>query len=163
MKSRYDDTWRKLYENRSFIDTLANYDSDIPGSAAAALNPGERVRLASQLELEPGHVLDLGQTDSHRMTSHEDECLHTLIKGMGLMWIPSRARWYITSELYTAMGFPVDAEFQRITGVSCFVSRGVRDSNPRRTFASLRSALGNAMHVNAVGSVLSQPCSCVRW
>eukprot|EP00969_Alexandrium_andersonii_P185966 8216667-Alexandrium_andersonii.AAC.1 len=82
------------------------------------------------------------------------EDLHTLVRGMGLVWVHRLRRWYTVSELLTAMGFPITEESQRwCGGVRCQFSRGVT-GYPGRTRHSVKAAIGNAMHTNSIGSAL---------
>eukprot|EP00969_Alexandrium_andersonii_P293521 12974309-Alexandrium_andersonii.AAC.1 len=71
---------------------------------------------------------------------------------MGLLWVPELARWYTTSELLSAMGFPISLSAQQATGVACQFSVGQCGTYPGRSRHSVKAACGNAMHVNAVGS-----------
>ena len=95
------------------------YEYDDPeGSWEFALNKAERSRLAEFSAKDAHRCWDLGQSEKRPCSSHVGEALHTLIRGMGLLWLPvlNPPRWWAASELALAMGFPVKHELATATG-----------------------------------------------
>ena len=108
----------------------------------------------------PGQCVDLGQHKEFMIHSAAGSPMHTLIKGMGLQWAPELDRWFTPSELLTMMGFPISAEAVAVTGEMCQFSRHATKPYPGRTRASCVSAVGNAMHMNAIGAVIMATLWC---
>ena len=114
----------------------------------------ERARQIAYLKNDSGRVYDLGQTEARRISSAYDEPLHTLMHGMGIIWVNKLEppRWFTVWELAQAMGYTVDPELAKHTGTENLFTRGhVGPHN--RTRHSMVCQIGNAMHVNACGGV----------
>ena len=75
-----------------------------------------------------------------------------LTKEMGTPFDMVMQRPWTPEELKTAMGFPITAENQSSTGTVCAFSRG-RSPPATRSRHSSVNAVGNAMHVAAIGAV----------
>ena len=151
---------------RSRCDVVSRHSSgddpygDDPHSWEYALTSTERSRLESFLASAPGRSIDLGQSAQKPVHSPTTGPLHTLRKGMGLTWLPPLRRWMTPLEQYVAMGFPVTQEsIIAYRGVDCMFARGFAGSSPRRSRNSMCMQLGNAMHVNSMGSVVF----CAVW
>eukprot|EP00959_Pyramimonas_sp_CCMP1952_P468428 9493239-Pyramimonas_sp.AAC.2 len=73
-------------------------------------------------------------------------------------------RWLTPLETFLSMGFPVTPEAVRMYhGVDCQFTRGSTNSFPYRTRNSMLCELGNAMHVNSIGSVVFAIVYRYRW
>ena len=133
-------------------DEAAKYKRD--SMWLGALTVAERDRLEAYKSKWPGEVGDLGQNPNKRALRSKRGKLPTLIAGMGIMFSPKHNRWYFPSELWLSMGFPVTEDDVSRTGVMCQFSRGFPSVPGRRSRASQLTQIGNAMHVESIGSVL---------
>lgn len=99
---------------------------------------------------------DLSQNPYQRPLYSKHGRLQTLIRGMGSIVIPEAEhgyRHFTAPELWTAMGFPIREDAQRVVGAACQFS----DGRPRakcRSTRSQRQQLGNTMHCNFIGAAI---------
>ena len=96
----------------------------------------------------PHCVFDLGWNFPRRTTT--GDCLPTVTGNCGVWWLPYFHRWFLSSELASACGFPVRAELAAAAG--CVTAPG--PYSPQQ--------VGNAMHVVNVGVVLATALSCLE-
>jgi hypothetical protein len=131
------------------------YRDDAVGSMCAALNPSERKRLHNYFQANPSSHVDLAQEQGSR--GDHSGSLHgpmmCLTRGIGLVYDMDLQRWYTTTEMAVAMGYPVRGVDDDACGHASLFSRS-RPSCPHRTRASAAHALGNAMHVNSIGAII---------
>ena len=85
-----------------------------------------------------------------------------LTKEMGTPFDMVMERPWTPEELMTAMGFSITAEHQSSTGTVCAFSRG-RSPPATRSRHSSVNAVGNAMHVAAIGAVTMTCLLKLRW
>jgi hypothetical protein len=130
------------------------YRDDPQASFEAALTTNERARLVEFEAVRPAHVWDLGQSANKMCCSPLDGELFTLIRGMGLIWVSSFTppRWFHPTELCTAMGFPTTLHYAELAGTTCVFTR---EHAIDTTHNAETCQIGNAMHVNSVGSALA--------
>ena len=133
-------------------DEAAKYNGD--SMWLGALTVAERDRLEAYKSMWPGEVGDLGQNPHKRALRSRCGKLPTLIAGMGIMFSPIHDRWFFPIELWLSMGFPVTETDVSRTGVMCQFSRGFLRVPGSRSRASQLKQIGNAMHVESIGSVL---------
>ena len=131
------------------------YAHDAVTSYEYCLTCGERERLDQFLQSHPDFAWDLGQSSQRMLKSKLDGNLHTLIKGAGLLWVPSLQppRWMTAPECFTAMGWPISNEHVQLLNVTCPFTRG-STGYPGRSRSSQIAQIGNSMHVNSIGAVM---------
>ena len=127
----------------------ANEDRDGP---LGYLSTTERKRQAVYAKLHPQSVVDLQQDPLERPVFSRHGLLHCLIKNMGVAFDNVEGRPWTASELMTAMGMPISAEHQQVTGTMCQFSRG-QPSPAARTRRFTTESIGNAMHIAVMGSM----------
>ena len=133
----------------------AKYVDDGQDSWLGALTVAERDRFELYQSMWPRQACDVGQNPAERPgIRSKNGKLSTLIAGMGIIFSPELGRWLIPIELWLSMGFPVTHAVVSRTGVVCQVSRGFPNASRSRTRASQLKQIGNAMHVESVGSFL---------
>ena len=106
------------------------------------------------LSVNGGRIYDLGQAEARRISSPYDGPLHTLMHGMGIIWVGklNPPRWLTVRETSLAMGYVIDPEVAAETGSENIFTRG--HTGPfNRSRHSMAGQIGNAMHVNACGGV----------
>ena len=121
-------------------------------------------RLARYRILFPDDVCDVNQNPDARPLHSIGAKLNTLIKNIGIMFLPKTyvhsgdvkelpCRWLAVPELFLAMGFPVtDSTIEACCGAKCPLSRGV-DAIAAQSRRSACNQVGNTMHINSIGAV----------
>ena len=99
-----------------------------------------------------GQICDVGQ-NPHVIKMHSrDGKLHTLTAGLGLLVDLHHGRIALKVVLLMVMGWPItDEQVLACAGTKCQFSRGVA-APESRSHATVCHAIGNAMHVNAMGA-----------
>ena len=126
--------------------------NDAPDSWEYLLTSEERGRLEDYTKKYPGHVWDLNQAEKRKLMSSLDGPLHTLMRGMGIIWAPPLGRWFTPREVATAMGYGVETDMANEAGSVCLFTRGQATAY-NRPHRSMTNQIGNAMHVNSAGGV----------
>eukprot|EP00969_Alexandrium_andersonii_P168778 7459110-Alexandrium_andersonii.AAC.1 len=117
-----------------------------------ALIGSERARLAQYKLAASDEAFDLAQNPLKRPLRSKGGVLHTLISSMGIIWLDGMDRFMSCRELAVAMGYPCTAASESATGgASCSYSPR-NETPPQRTRSTMAAQLGNAMHVNVMGS-----------
>ena len=120
----------------------------------ACLSRQELARYARYEELYPGEACDLGQNPDKKAVCTSGRRLHTLTRSTWLVMDRKSDRWMTAQELLTSQGWPISAERVKAAGTSCIYIRcNNKYAPPRRTFRSMRNQVGNAIHINMIGSV----------
>ena len=128
---------------------------DPPGSYLAALSLPERLRL-TEYSVTYGIsdlVCDVMQNPGERAVVSTTSRLPTFYAGMGLMFSTRLRRWLMASEMWLVMGFPATASAAEDAGTACAFTANF-PSPPQRTRASQVRQIGNAMHVQSLGSIM---------
>lgn len=128
--------------------------NDEPGSWESCLTKQERTRMMAYLADDDGRIYDLGQAEARRISSSYDGPLHTLMHGMGIIWVGKLRppRWLAVRETGLAMGYTIDPKVAEETGTQNIFTRGHQGAY-NRSRHSMACQIGNAMHVNACGGV----------
>ena len=132
---------RRRVQNRDekFKDHLGTWE--------AALNPGERSRLDDFRKAKPHCCWDLANGLQRPIFSECKGPLHTLKRGMGVNWRGDlEPRRWLT-------GPATEATTQAIGEPCPFFTPGWSKPPTTRSRSSMVHQIGNAMHINAVGSV----------
>jgi len=155
---------------KSVIERHANpaddeFADDDPDSYLWALQTNERKRYEWCKTHAVAEVRDVQQNPDTYVIGSRGKNMSTLIKNMGILMLPEQpppgttaehlgpVRAFHYNELFQAMGFPIYPWAQELTcGTRCSFSHG-SPTPALRTRASAQSALGNTMHVNAVGGM----------
>ena len=126
-------------------------DRDDPYNWLAWLTVKERQRQIEYKKWWPNEVADLMQDPVQRPSHSTAGVLHCLIRGMGVNWVHRAGRPLVASELWTAMGFPIEHFHQLQARASNQFSRGAT-ATEGRSISSQFAAIGNTMHINVVGA-----------
>ena len=153
-----DLTWarqRLSVKERWAKPTTTKYVDDGQDSWLGAFTVSERDRFDLYQSMWPNEACDVRQNPLERPgVRSRNGKLSCLMAGMGIIFSPELGRWLIPIELWLTMGFPVTPAGVSRTGVVCQFSRGFPNAPRTRTRASQLKQIGNAMHVESVGSVL---------
>ena len=146
---------KRRYEEPSEKTRARKYEGDGRDTFLGALTLAERERWEIYKARWPHEIGDLGQNPRAGFGLHSRKGkLPTLISGMGIMFSPWHERWLLPIELWLAMGFPVTPTATAKTGVMCQFSRAFPSPPPGRRRSSQLKQIGNAMHMESVGSIL---------
>ena len=153
-----DLTWarqRLSVKERWAKPTTTKYVDDGQDSWLGAFTVSERDRFDLYQSMWPNEACDVRQNPLERPgVRSRNGKLSCLMAGMGIIFSPELGRWLIPIELWLTMGFPVTPAGVSRTGVVCQFSRGFPNAPRTRTRASQLKQIGNAIHVESVGSVL---------
>ena len=127
--------------------------NDPPSSAAACLSESERTRLATYAQLFLGQMGDLGRSPDKRPLVTRSGKLHTIIRNNHLMFDPLMGRWMTPEEVFCSQGWPINAAAIAAAKTSSHFSK-CHPVPQGRTRRSALNQVGNAMHINVMGSVM---------
>ena len=141
------------------------FQADAPISWEYVLNPYERNALDAFSRRWPGEAWDLQTTVKRISKSKLEGPLHTVVKGIGLLWVSSLhpPRYMLSSELAASMGFPTLRSWADAAGVPCLWTRDDDDDAANASLVGstervTKQQVGNSMHINAIGAVFLAMC-----
>lgn len=141
------------------------FSYDLPNSWEHVLNPYERNALDEFSRRWPEEAWDLQTTEKRISKSKLEGPLHTVVKGIGLLWVSKLEppRYMTSSELAASMGFPVISSWADASGVPCLWTRDDNDDAATVSFTGsvervTKHQVGNSMHINSIGAVLLAMC-----
>ena len=144
------------------------FQTDAPNSWEYVLNPYERNALDAFTRRWHGDAWDLqtNQSCGKRISKSKLKGpLHTVVKGVGLLWVSSLhpPRYMLSSELAASMGFPVLRSWADAAGVPCLWTCDDDDGAENASLVgsterATKHQVGNSMHVNAIGAVILAMC-----